>query len=509
MDSRSLLIYSVTLLWNESQLDGKNNSATLVSDVVESIQAPEISVDTNETRAIVQNLKATAGWMAAQDPDYQYNLTNLKQRLKLDVEGDPNLYEIIEDGIVSNVDENQLKSRCQELRSILINHTKAKEVSEIIKKYYKPLGVSPKPNMHITVGELIRKLEPFASNGSAHDTHVVSSVTFSDVDAMAETLQMGLEELSTEGIMKCGWQGINRMLGEQGGFRRGNTYLISALQHNFKSGTLLNIPRQIAMYNVPYMIDDKKKPLILHISLENENADDMLLMYKMIKENMTNERTDLAHMKPAEAAAYMHEQISANGYEFISMRINPSDFSYRGLFDIIESYEVKGYEIHMLSLDYLNMIPKTGCISENHADRIQELYRRIRNFLSPRKITFLTAHQISTEGKKLVRMKMDNVVKEFANKGYYEGCSGVDREVDVEIVQHIEKPGDETSWLTFHRGKHRGLKDMTPDKDLYCAYKFSPIGAIPDDVNGKCQARRAVGGADENGDDGEWWAPMI
>ena len=509
MDSRSLLIYAITLLWHESQLNSNTNSALVVKDVIESVEAPTIEIDTSVTRAVIQNLKATAEWMAAQDPDYQYDLTNLKQRLKLNVEGDESLYTIIDEWLNPDIDENQRNTRCQDIRLTLINHTKAKEVSDIYKKYYKDLGISPNADMHRVINELIGQLEPYAKNGSGNSAHVVTSINFKDVDSMAEVLQRGIEETSTDGIMKCGWQGINRMLGEQGGFRRGNAYLISALQHNFKSGSLLNIPRQIAMYNTPYMIDEKKKPLILHISLENENEDDMLLMYKMIRENMTNELTHLAHIKPKQAAEYMHEQISANGYEFISMRVDPSDFSYRSLFDILDGYEAKNYEIHMLSLDYLNMMPKAGCISDNGADRIQELYRRICNYTSIRKITFLTAHQISTEGKRLLRMGTDTFVKDVANKGYYEGCSGVDREVDVEIVQHIEKPGDGSSWLTFQRGKHRGIKDMTPEKDLYCAYRFSPIGAVPDDIKGDDQSRRAVGGADMNGEDREWWAPMV
>lgn len=44
----------------------------------------------------------------------------------------------------------------------------------------------------------------------------------------------------------------------QGGFRRGEFWLIPALQHKFKTGFSLSIFSQIALYNKPYLFDKNK-----------------------------------------------------------------------------------------------------------------------------------------------------------------------------------------------------------------------------------------------------------
>jgi hypothetical protein len=121
------------------------------------------------------------------------------------------------------------------------------------------------------------------------------------------------------------------------------------------------------------------------------------------------------------------------------------------------------------------------------------MFRRLRNFCGPKKITVMTPHQLSTEAKMLIRNGMDEkFVQEIANKGYYDGCKTIDQEVDGELYIHIVK-ADGRSWLTIQRGKHRLVK-QTAQEYLNCTLPFEDIGDIRDDINGPDNTRRKPGG---------------
>ncbi len=104
----------------------------------------------------------------------------------------------------------------------------------------------------------------------------------------------------------------------------------------------------------------------------------------------------------------------------------------------------------------------------------------------------------------LVRQGMgEEFVKEIANKGYYDGCRTLDQEVDLEIYVHIVVKNGK-SYLCVQRGKHRKPKP-TPHHLLYTVLPFDPVGAIPDDVNGRDRSVKAPGAGADGGDDSVWW----
>jgi len=121
----------------------------------------------------------------------------------------------------------------------------------------------------------------------------------------------------------------------------------------------------------------------------------------------------------------------------------------------------------------------------------------------------MTPHQISTDGKQLVREGSgSNFVKEIANKGYYAGSRQIDQEVDLEIYIHIVKFNG-SSWLTCQRGKHR-IPGITKEEDLFCIMKFEDIGTIPDDINGPDRSRLKIGGGARDSKDAKtFWDDEI
>lgn len=518
MDPKLLLVKAITLLYKEScQQDSSVRSGDLAKRIISTIKMPEGMMDYDKTRETLQAVRSTALWMAENPADHTYDRPGLLQRIRINAGDDDALYYAFEQGINASVDEELLKKQCLILRQELRNYLEQVEITALLKSAYHKVAFNPDGvDWTNFVREHHAALEPFThSRGRDKIEGMVDEVDTSNQEQLGNLLRRSAEEASPQGVIRIGWQGITRMLGEHEGIVRGESVVVGALQHNFKTGFTLNLFKHAALYNKPYMLDEKKKPLLVHISTENSLESNVLWLYANLKENETGLECDLTYFQVEdeelkkerilEATRYVHERLSVNGYNIRMCRMNPSDVSYHTIYDYILQLEAEGYEVHMVVLDYLNMISKKGCTAGPHGFETRDLFRRMRNFMSEHKIAFITPHQLSTEAKQLVRQNVENFVQEIANKGYYDSCRTIDQEVDLELYIHIVKINGE-SYLTIQRGKHRGLVRMTQEKDKYCVLPFSPIGGIRDDINGPDTTRRHVGGgAVGSGDEAPWW----
>jgi hypothetical protein len=497
MNSKLLLVKSITLLYRESQLTTKNDrSVGLVREVTRKIKAPEINLGLDPEAETIEGLKQTVLAMCEDGDETEYEITELLQRVKVAAGEDATLYDAIKDGLTANLEEQGIKKACISLRRAIQKHFRDEAVKEIIGKASVKLKFNPDdiPDMKDFVQELCTQLEPFQGDVTgANDPAIISEVDFDNDDSIAEIFSVIRKDEDGTGIMRTGWQALNRMI--RGGFRRGECAVVSALQHNFKTGMMISLFRQFALYNKPEMLDPTKKPMLLFFSFENEISTNTHLLYKYMKENETGVEVtpqEIEQMSDAEMAAYTRERMAVNGYHSRMIRINPSLWTYNDVFNKIIEIESEGYEIHVLILDYLAMLPTTGCRTGTIGEDIRDLFRRCRNFCSARKICMITPHQISTDAKQLVRDGVNEFVKQIANKGYYDGCRRLDQEVDLEIYMHIEIVND-LSFLTLQRGKHRTVVGQTPREHLYTVLPFEKVAAIPDDVDKHDRSRRKPG----------------
>lgn len=507
MDPKLLLVKAITLLYRESQVAGATeNSADLVRQIISTIKLPESTMDTDRGREVLVALRTTALWMADNPVAYEYDKGTLLQRIRVNVIDDDNLYNAFAEGLFDYPEQSQLKKVCLSYRDTLKTYLNRGSVKEIIKKASnKAMFAEDTIDWKHFVREIVAELEPFnGSNNSSDHASMVDNINLSDVNSVKEALGRSQNELAMDGVMRTGWQGVSRMLGQHGGHRRGEMTVVGALQHNFKSGFMLNILKHTALYNTPYMRDNSKIPLLLFVSFENSATDNLMWLYVNLKENETGEACDVQNVNLEEAAAYVSERMERNGYKIKMLRIDPSDYTFHDMFDLVKSLEAEGYEIHQFICDYLNMMSKKGTSGGANGADIRDLFRRVRNFMSPRGINFITPHQLSPDAKALVRMGVEDFVKEVANKGYWDSCKAIDQEVDLEIIIHIVKINGE-SFLTIQRGKHRKVQ-ITLEKDLYTVLKFSPIGGIRDDVNGPDTSLTRPGGRTQaEGGGAAWW----
>lgn len=506
MDTRLLLVKIITLLYRNCQLDNPDPTVKdLSGNVIVALKIPDQPVLNNGTHDSVTALKDTAYWMIQSTDTTPFVKDDLLQRLRINTEGEDALYEGILSGIYSDIGQEETMIACRKIKNDLFLHMNKLKLKELLRQHHYETSFNSSKvdwrNLPRILAEEFTNLDKLM-RGDVDTLHpsIVNMVNLGDVKQVDGIFTSAKDELSTKGAIRFGWQGLNRMFGETGGGRRGEMVVLSALQHNFKSGSTLNMYKHHALYNTPHMYDKTKKPAIVRMSFETSANYDTLFLYKSIKENETLTAVDLATVDVKEAAAYIAEKLGTNGYTPLLVHVNPTDFTFRDIFNFLEDRISEGYEIHHLNLDYLAMISKRGCAAGPHGADIIDLFKRVRNFIAERGIFTVTPHQMSTQAKELIRDGVNDFVKQVANKGYYADCRGLDREVDMEIYQHIVLLNGE-SYLTLQRGKHRKI-GITNPKDLYTVYKFDKIGDIRDDVLGEDMSRIKVG-AKTQADGGE------
>lgn len=509
MNNRLVLINSLTLLFRESQIPGGHEkSSELIRSVLGTVKVDTGGLTLNPETRIIDDLRKMVLVMCDDPNDHEYEVLELLQRIKIIFGEDELGYETVKEGLTTELSERSLKRTCINIRRNLQNHYRELNIEKILGKAAGMVRFKREEirDMKQFVAQLCAELEPYQQDIVTKDPAIVGEIHFDNEESIREVFEDVKKDVDGTGILRTGWQGINRMI--RGGFRRGESTVIGALQHNFKTGFVLNIFRHIAQYNAPEMIDPLKRPMIILFSFENELNTNLHLLYKYTKENETGVEVTEAEVKTAdtqEMASYISKALGRNGYFSRMIRIDPSRWSYMDICNKILELEAEGFEIHATVIDYLSMVPTTGCKQGATGDDIRDLYRRMRNFTSARKIALITPHQLSSEAKQLTRDGRNDFVKEIANKGYYDGCKRLDQEVDLEIYIHIEKVNG-VSYLTVQRGKHRSVVGQTPLEDMYCVLQFEKVCAIPDDVNGPDRTRRKVGGGlVGSGQENPWW----
>ena len=468
----------------------------LVEEAERSVKTPMVIGDKDTERDFIVTMKNLIDWTLKQSTDTKLNLTHFKKRLK----GVPSL-KTVDITVLENMadDERDYVSEADACKDILNEHLLQKRFKDTIRTLTGKVSFS---NEQVDVSEVSREFAEIFSQFSAPRevsgvksvAGVLSAIDYSDEDNIKDTFDLAVEESSVEGILTPGLQGVRDMLGWHQGFRRGDFWMVPALQHNWKSGLCINFLKHFCIYNIPLVKEEGKIPLHLHISSENAITDNLTLLYQSLKENETHQEIDITKIDSGEASAYVYNKTSEKGYEIQMLRINPSEFTYRSLEDLVHYYISKGYEIHSIIFDYLNMISKRGCLTGAQGMDTRDLFRRVRNFMSEMNILFITPHQISTDAKYLLRQGVEDLVKELKGKSYWDSCKTIDQEVDGCIICHIEFYKG-IPYFTMMLDKHRKAGKITEEKKKYAAYRMYPAGAVRDDLllEGSC-ALEKVGG---------------
>jgi hypothetical protein len=263
-----------------------------------------------------------------------------------------------------------------------------------------------------------------------------------------------------------------------GGIRRGELVNIGALTHNYKTGKLNDLLREVPLYNTPFMLDPAKKPMVLKLSFENKLEQDLPLIYRSLFEHETGQTIELSEVDPDKAGIYIKDRLEVNGYTVAMECYDPNAFTVYDLIAVLNYYESLGYEIHMVVIDYLELIVRGGM--ERRDEAICDAFQIVRNHCFPRGIAAVTGHQLSSEAQVLAREAPSNFTERVAVGGWYRNSRQLHTKLDLEILQHIVIYNGR-KFLMTSRGKHRG-GERTPMSYLTFSYEFMPVGGICDDV---------------------------
>lgn len=306
------------------------------------------------------------------------------------------------------------------------------------------------------------------------DKAVIEEASKDKQDKMVEILNQFKVDLSEEGILKTGFQGINNALGPDFGFRRGLFYLINALTNRGKSFFLAHLLASFVLYNKPSLRDKSKMPTIFFCSAEDSMGLILRRMFEIFVTVRTGERPDFFEYTSQQVVDEIIKTFNDNGWNFAFFRVDPSHDNIIELKARVRNLEMAGCEIVVGAYDYAGMMDLKGCHGESRSDKLQDLIRQMRNFFIARGAVGITPHQLNPKAKELLRENDDEseirFVREVGGNSMTEGSTKLTNEVDVEMTVHVAKLMNDEAYFTYFIGKIRGEGSAISDR--YGFYKL-------------------------------------
>ena len=478
MKTIDALLTSVRLLYSEKKIEKHNssNSIDLVHDILELLDGDNKKPINGVNALIIDNLKEYTRTMIETFSQDVYDLNLTKQALLLIFENKDMVNELISD-LGSDEDIGDTQKRILKLRNILRNYLKEDKLRRLFSRL--SFDINNKRNKINDISKFALEAEvelagiSFGSNEL--DPNVITEIDLSDIDSSSKIIHELQDEANSGLLLETGFQALNIAL--DGGIRRGELITITSQQHKYKSGLTRSIFMQTMIHNKPQLIDKNKKPLMIFISFEDNARLVLKFMYEYLSvcDGETNRIMDV---NSTEAGKLIKDRLEAFGWNVKLLVVNPSGWGYKDIFNTVEKYESKGYEVFGVGLDYLSLLPKIGCINNGTTGSdTRDLFRRVGNYGRAKDIYFMTPHQSSSGVKMLLRNGVGDIdlLKEVYAKGYFADSSQLDQEQDVGILGHIVKT-DNGIWLSMAVDKHRGfVVDYTK---AFFSYKF-PNNGLP------------------------------
>lgn len=488
MDVRTILSKIVTLIYR-TRLLGNLENDDLVKTILGTIKTDTAEMNFMGSTPVKRLKEACQSLLSEKDPIPKDVLIS---QISLLLENDHKLLEVLRESINQEHDEGTNKRVVTNIVKTLNNYYKETLALDIFNRasYDLRFNRAKIGNFADYLKNTLSELEPLSNVMSfLKDPAVVGELDFDNPDSVDVVFNEVKKLNSNTGVYKFGWQAANRM--SQGGVRRGETVGIGALQHKYKTGFTLSNFCQFATLNSPIMttkeVEEGKKPLLLRISFEDNLTNNLQFMYQYLKANEGSpvSMKDFADLSIDELRDYITKRLTATGFKIKMRRVDPSQWTYSSLLNYIIELEAEGYAVHLLMVDYLLMLPTTGCTQGPTGSDKRDMLRRVRNFCSARNIIFMSPFQLSTEAKQLLRngIPEHDFVNQIAEKGYYDGCKTVDQEFDLEINVHVFTH-KRKKYLAVRRGKHR-LPTVVPEEDLYFMLRFPSLNVpVLEDING-------------------------
>ena len=290
-------------------------------------------------------------------------------------------------------------------------------------------------------------------------------------------------------ILRTGFQGLNIACGPRGGLGLGESVNVNGCSGMYKTGILTDLAESITLFNIPPLsIIEQGIPLVLFISLENEANKNMVSWYKKAYARRYGKLPDkiLESTAPDVAKFIADTYGGTTGYKLIIEMRRGSIFTYELFQKTVEEYEMLGYRVVCVVVDYLKKMSLSNKLlttsSKKEDSLINFLFELMCTYTKSKRITFITANQLNREAIAIANSGRPNVCKLFGSQ-LIGSALGALQEVDLNMFIHLEYNQYGTRFFTLAIDKHRYVTGV-PKAHLYYAQPFHEIYGLEYDVNG-------------------------
>ncbi|UKZ10882.1 DNA helicase [Vibrio phage C-ZP2022] len=497
--------------FNRFLSDPNTNLKKIVSELLEKVKLPKSIAGEGGEGEIAMSLRYTYDWLLAVPLSETIRVEDIRSRLIINCAFAEDYAELIRDQLdVDTTNKEAMEERVKSIIAELKHDLNVASIGTMVSDIHRKINFGAEIfDVSGTLEMLKNQVEDIQNQNATMHEGFGGKVDFSNLQSIRETINNAKENLSYDGILKTGLQGLNKLWGV-GGYIRGGSYLYGARTHNYKTGILLDHCEWFCTLNSPRLLDKTKKPMILRVSFENKPEQDIPIMYRSIWEAENLRKCDFAEVDIEEAAQYIQERYNRNGFHFEMVCFDPNNMDVWDLINILKGYEAEGYEIHAVVVDYMELITKKGSKHKRLDELIVYSYEVLRNYCFPRNITQIHAHQLNTQTDDILRETGSaGFAKKVASGGYWMNCRSLETKVDGACTMHIHRMEDD-AYLTLAWSKNRTSSD-TPERAKSVAYKFHEFGGItPDLLDDKSKAIYSFAEVtasvnDTSADDNEEW----
>ena len=489
MNGVELLLDIVTLIIRETQINIDTNSDVIINEILDMYHKDAKKWRKGNSDTIVKISSLIKSLLETRTNGDEIDINSLSRSLGIILLNDEDMADsesgdIVRDiisSITSKKSSEDIESEIKRLKRIITNIYTKEKIRRVISS--KSLELNKNDVEHKAIFEYLEstvsELESIRAKSNIADEAIMAEVDLSATDLL-DTIN---ETIIEKHIFKTGFIGLNRML--QGGIRTSEFTTVSALSHNYKTGLTLSIFASVLLLNKPRPPKDKKKPLAIWLSFEDDIINIIEHIYRLIYITESNKNPDLTTTKLSDMIKVIQTRLQATGFNVKILRVNPAEWSYKDIFNKVNSYNAKGFEVQILAVDYLDKLPTTGLSTNGPlGSEKKELVKKVRNFMSGLDIAFITPWQLSSGANNLRKdgLADKDFLKYIWDKSYYQGSSTLNTEIDLEIFANKVKVQNGFYALNIHRGKHKLSSTLTDEKDMNIYIPFPKQGPIPLDV---------------------------
>lgn len=283
-----------------------------------------------------------------------------------------------------------------------------------------------------------------------------------DEDSFNIIMQEAAERaISDSHFLQTGWQGLNKMLG--GGFEDARVYNFIGATGGFKSGLLLNLMKQIKLYNKgrPHK-DPTKRATILFISQENNIWETFLRIYGIFG--------GVGNIK-SHSIKEIFSILKKGGFCTVVDELDIDiEFRYYGNMDtgvpdirgMVQELDASGREVICIIQDYIERLrpPMTNGVTEKR-NQLADVSNQLHDLAIDLDIPIITASQFNREGVAALEAAQEKTQKSDRSKkvgsGNISESYSMLKNFDVNISIVVEYDTDEKRYyLAFRVLKFRG-----------------------------------------------------